>query len=167
MTDDRDDVGEEDRNERARTETDDAPTTRTMTDTATDGGERTDSTTDGGDRADSTTDDGNRADSTTDGDGGPSGVEFDRLTTDRLRGILDRVGLAALVLLALIAGWSFYSQTGTAIRTWLDPAYQPLALAAFNLAVLLVALAGVAHQLARIRTSESGSSGSEYGGSEE
>jgi len=74
-----------------------------------------------------------------------------RLPTDRLRGILDRVGLAALVLLALIAGWGFYSQTGAAIRTWLDPAYQPIALAAFNLAILLVALAGVAHQLSRIR----------------
>nr|WP_144798524.1 hypothetical protein [Halorubrum depositum] len=77
-----------------------------------------------------------------------------RLPTDRLRGILDRVGLAALVLLALIAGWGFYSQTGAAIRTWLDPAYQPIALAAFNLAILFVALAGVAHQLSRIRANE-------------
>ena len=79
---------------------------------------------------------------------------LDRLSTDRLRGVLDRVGLAALVLLALVAGWSFYSQTGAAIRTWLDPAYQPIALAAFNLAILLVALAGVAHQLTRIRANE-------------
>ena len=79
---------------------------------------------------------------------------IDRLSTDRLRGILDRVGLAALVLLALIAGWGFYSQTGAAIRTWLDPAYQPIALATFNLAILLVALAGVAHQLTRIRANE-------------
>ena len=77
-----------------------------------------------------------------------------RLSTDRLRGILDRLGLAALTLLALIAGWGFYSQTGAAIRTWLDPAYQPIALAAFNLAILFVALAGVAHQLSRIRASE-------------
>ncbi|MFD1570976.1 hypothetical protein [Halorubrum laminariae] len=82
------------------------------------------------------------------------GSRLDRLGTDRLRAILDRVGLAALVLLALVAGWSFYGQTGTAIRTWLDPAYQPLALAAFNLAVLLVAVAGIVHQLARIRASE-------------
>ena len=77
-----------------------------------------------------------------------------RLPTERLRGILDRVGLAALVLLALIAGWGFYSQTGVAIRTWLDAAYQPIALAAFNLAILLIALAGVAHQLSRIRANE-------------
>ena len=77
-----------------------------------------------------------------------------RLSSDDLRGLLDRVGLAALVLLALIAGWSFYSQTGRAIRTWLDPAYQPIALAAFNLAVLFVALAGVTHQLHRIRVGD-------------
>lgn len=83
-----------------------------------------------------------------------SSSRLDRLSPDNLRGLLDRVGLAALVLLALIAGWSFYSQTGRAIRMWLDPAYQPIALAVFNLAVLLVALAGVAHQLYRIRRSE-------------
>ncbi|WP_394348280.1 hypothetical protein [Halorubrum sp. SD626R] len=89
--------------------------------------------------------------------GGPDSSDesgLDRLGTDRLRAILDRVGLAALVLLALVAGWSFYGQAGTAIRTWLDPAYQPIALAAFNLAVLLVAVAGIVHQLARIRASE-------------
>ena len=79
---------------------------------------------------------------------------FDRLSTDGLRGLLDRVGLAALSLLAVIAGWGFYRQSGNAIRTWLDPAYQPIALAVFNLAVLFVALAGVAHQLRRIRATE-------------
>ncbi|ELZ32260.1 hypothetical protein [Halorubrum distributum] len=80
---------------------------------------------------------------------------FDRLSTDDLRGLLDRVGLAALSLLAVVAGWGFYSQSGNAIRTWFDPAYQSVALAVFNLAVLLVALAGVTHQLRRIRASES------------
>ncbi|MFC5133862.1 MULTISPECIES: hypothetical protein [Haloferacaceae] len=82
------------------------------------------------------------------------GSRLSRLSSNDLRGLLDRIGLAALVLLALIAGWSFYSQTGRAIRTWLDPAYQPIALAAFNLAVLFVALAGVAHQLYRIRVGD-------------
>jgi len=99
----------------------------------------------------------NDPESERDPDGGPdepTASGLDRLTTERLRGVLDRVGLAALVLLALIAGWSFYGHAGDAIRTWLDPAYQPIALAAFNLAVLLVALAGVAHQLSRIRESE-------------
>ena len=80
---------------------------------------------------------------------------FDRLSTGDLRGLLDRVGLAALSLLAVVAGWGFYSQSGNAIRTWFDPAYQSVALAVFNLAVLLVALAGVTHQLRRIRATES------------
>ncbi|WP_434521377.1 hypothetical protein [Halorubrum sp. AS12] len=79
---------------------------------------------------------------------------FDRFSTDDLRGLLDRVGLAALSLLAVVAGWGFYSQSGNAIRTWFDPAYQSVALAVFNLAVLLVALAGVTHQLRRIRATE-------------
>ena len=83
----------------------------------------------------------------------PSG--FDRLSTDDLRGLLDRVGLAALSLLAVVAGWGFYSQSGNAIRTWFDPAYQSVALAAFNLVILLVALAGVTHQLRRIRATQS------------
>ncbi|WP_280587050.1 hypothetical protein [Halorubrum sp. Boch-26] len=88
---------------------------------------------------------------TTESTAGSTDGAIGRLSTDRLRGILDRIGLAALVLLALVAGWGFYSQSGAAIRTWLDPAYQPIALAAFNLVILLVALAGVAHQLSRIR----------------
>jgi hypothetical protein len=82
-----------------------------------------------------------------------------RLSTDDLRGLLDRVGLAALSLLAVVAGWGFYSQSGNAIRIWFDSAYQSVALAVFNLAVLLVALAGVTHQLRRIRATESDGSG--------
>lgn len=120
-------------------ETTDTDPTRSMTETTTDAPET--------ETAQSTTDAEER-------DEHSSSSRFNRLSTDRLRGLLDRVGLAALVLLALIAGWSFYSQSGRAIRTWLDPAYQPIALAVFNLAVLLVALAGVAHQLHRIRASE-------------
>ncbi len=128
--------------ETERTETTGTATTRPMTETPTDAPET------------------ETARSTTAGDDAPdrrttaSNSRFDRLSTDDLRGILDRIGLAALMLLALIAGWGFYSQAGRAIRTWLDPAYQPVALAAFNLAILLVALAGVAHQLYRIRRSE-------------
>ncbi|SNR23393.1 hypothetical protein [Halorubrum vacuolatum] len=78
-----------------------------------------------------------------------------RLSASEIRALLDRVLLAALVVLALIAGWSAYGHVGTAIRTWLDPAYQPIVLAAFNVAVLLVALAGAAHQLRRLRGEES------------
>jgi len=86
-----------------------------------------------------------------------SRTRFTRLTSEALRRVLDRLALAALAVLALIAGWSFYGHAGTAIRTWLDPAYQPTALAAFNLVVLRVALAGVAHQLSRIRAGDGGS----------
>ncbi|WP_418285844.1 hypothetical protein [Halorubrum sp. DTA46] len=129
--------------------TDDTPPASTMSDIATDPETERESTT--SDPASESRD--------APGDTEPTDAEssrFDRFTTSYLRGLLDRIALGALVLLALIAGWSFYSQTGTAIRTWLDPAYQPLALAAFNLAILLVAVAGIAHQLSRIRKSEDG-----------
>jgi len=131
------------------TDTPTGPMTDTATDTPT--GPMTDTATDTtDDTAPRTTDPESEANGGADGDDG----RFGRLSTDDLRGLIDRIGLAALILLALVAGWSFYSQAGRAIRTWLDPAYQPIALAAFNLAVLLVALAGVAHQLYRIRRSE-------------
>ena len=81
----------------------------------------------------------------------PDDGVFGRLSAGDARGLLDRVGLGALVLLALVAGWSVYDQVGEAIRLWVDPAFQPVVLAAFNLAILLVALAGIAHQIARIR----------------
>ena len=132
-----------DRSGTDHSDTTDSPT-RPMTATDTDD-----------DRAPRTTDPESDADETANEGGG----RFDRLSTDDLRGLIDRIGLAALILLALIAGWSFYSQAGRAIRTWLDPAYHPIALAAFNLAVLLVALAGVTHQLYRIRRSERGDRG--------
>ena len=96
--------------------------------------------------ADVTPADATPADDEAAGDG-----TFRRLSAGDARGLLDRVGLGALVLLALVAGWSVYDQTGEAIRLWVDPAFQPVVLAAFNLAILLVALAGIAHQLVRIR----------------
>ncbi|MES3162030.1 MAG: hypothetical protein PPP55_10765 [Halorubrum sp.] len=120
--------------------TDDTTTNDTMTDGTTTNDESRRPTTDGGTDTEAT-DDESESGST----------RFTRLTSEDLRGILDRLALAALAVLALIAGWSFYGHAGTAIRTWLDPAYQPIALAAFNLIVLFVALAGVAHQLYRIR----------------
>lgn len=114
------------------------------------------------------TDDNDRDDASADGDASSStsDARFATLSADSLRGILDRLALVALALLALIAGWSFYSHTGTAIRTWIDPAFQPIALAAFNLAVLFIALAGVAHQLRRLRSDEV-AGGSERSGSDE
>ncbi|WP_435074204.1 hypothetical protein [Halorubrum sp. HHNYT27] len=129
---------------RAATTDDERLTTDSMTDTDADATETGESTA----ATEPTTEPIESDQSESAGDG------IGRLPTDRLRGILDRVGLAALVLLALVAGWGFYRQTGAAIRTWIDPAYQPIALAAFNLAILFVALAGVAHQLSRMRSSE-------------
>ena len=96
--------------------------------------------------ADVTPADATPADDEAAGDG-----TFRRLSAGDARGLLDRVGLGALVLLALVAGWSVYDQTGEAIRLWVDPAFQPVVLAAFNLVILLVALAGITHQLVRIR----------------
>ncbi|MBP1922354.1 hypothetical protein J2751_001362 [Halorubrum alkaliphilum] len=106
-----------------------------------------------------TTDDGQTETGSSEETTGGSRVGFTRLDSEDLRGILDRLALAALALLALIAAWSFYGHAGTAIRTWLDPAYQPIALAAFNLIVAFLALAGVAHQLYRIRGSDDGTHG--------
>ncbi len=115
------------------------------------------------DRDDATAvDDASARDDVMPADDGPTGDEvagggtssdgtFGRLSAGDARGLLDRVGLGALVLLALVAGWSVYDQAGEAIRLWVDPAFQPVVLAAFNLAILLVALAGITHQLVRIR----------------
>ncbi|EMA58672.1 hypothetical protein [Halorubrum lipolyticum] len=158
MSDERDREGWNDPPDGAPSDARDGPdnTTDTPTEPMTD--TATDDTAD--DRASRTTDrEVHGGDS--EGDATESDGRFGRLSTDDLRGLIDRIGLAALLLLALIAGWGFYSQAGRAIRTWLDPAYQPVALAAFNLAVLLVALAGVAHQLYRIRRSERGGDASE------
>ncbi|GAB6880049.1 hypothetical protein JCM17823_23230 [Halorubrum gandharaense] len=92
---------------------------------------------------------------TDDPDASPADSRFAVLSAEDARAVLDRVALGLLVLLALLAGWSFYSYTGTAIELWVDDAYQPFALAAFNLAVLLAALAGIVHQLGRLRTAGS------------
>jgi hypothetical protein len=96
-------------------------------------------------------DDATPADNRTPNNGPSDDGMLGRLSAGDARGLLDRVGLGALVLLALVAGWSVYDQAGEAIRLWVDPAFQPVVLAAFNLAILLVALAGITHQLVRIR----------------
>lgn len=51
--------------------------------------------------------------------------------------------LGVCSLLALFALLQFYASVGDAIDIWIAPEYQPLASAAFNLAVLFAALAGV------------------------
>ncbi|WP_058367667.1 hypothetical protein [Haloparvum sedimenti] len=70
--------------------------------------------------------------------------------TRRLRSLLDKAALGAFVFVALVTSIGFYRYTGATVRTWVDPAYQPIVLAAFNLALLFVAAAGVSVQLRRL-----------------
>lgn len=51
--------------------------------------------------------------------------------------------LVVLSLLAVVALIGFYRGIGLTIDRWIDPAYQPIASAAFNLVVLLASLVGV------------------------
>ena len=135
--------------------TDEPPRDGAIDDRATDDSDPSHPMTDDTDATDPAATDTDRTDAS-DGTESADAAGFDRLSTRDLRGLLDRVGLAALSLLAVVAGWGFYNQSGNAVRTWFDPAYQPVALAVFNLAVLLVALAGVSHLLRRIRAAEPG-----------
>ena len=60
-----------------------------------------------------------------------------------VRRLVAWAGLGVLSLLVLVAFAGFYSSVGTIIDLWIEPRHQPIMRAAFNLAVLLVALAGV------------------------
>lgn len=51
--------------------------------------------------------------------------------------------LIVLVVAAIVAAIQFYTSSTRAIEVWVGPGYQPLFMAAFNLAVLLLAVAGV------------------------
>lgn len=86
-----------------------------------------------------------------------SDTQPDFIDAVRLRQLLEYALLATFVLVALFAALSFYSQVGRAIEIWVADAYQPIAKATVNLALLLIAVAGVSHQLARLagRGSES------------
>jgi Ni/Fe-hydrogenase subunit HybB-like protein len=60
-------------------------------------------------------------------------------------------GIAALALLAAVAGVGVYTSVGAVIDVWVADRYRPLARAAFNAAVLCVALAGMFPLLRRVR----------------
>lgn len=63
-----------------------------------------------------------------------------------------RLGATGLLaLLAVIATIQLYTNAATAISRWIAPEYVPVVQAAFNLVVLLLALAGLAW-LARHRS---------------
>ncbi|MFB6234980.1 MAG: hypothetical protein ABEH81_01585 [Halopenitus sp.] len=74
----------------------------------------------------------------------------------RLRQLLEYALLVTFVLVALFAALSFYSQVGRAIEIWVADPYQPIAKATVNLALLLIAVAGVSQQLARLAGRGSG-----------
>lgn len=65
--------------------------------------------------------------------------------------LLNRIALAALVLLALVAGLRFYLAASTTIDRWLVHEYRSLFHAAFNLALLLLAGYGISVQVRRLR----------------
>ncbi|WP_277553437.1 hypothetical protein [Halobaculum limi] len=85
---------------------------------------------------------------TTDDDRGDGPVS---LSGDLTR-YVNYVALAALVVLALVAGLQFYTAVGQTINEWVVREYRPLFRAAFNLAVLLVAFAGISWQIRRVTT---------------
>jgi hypothetical protein len=59
-------------------------------------------------------------------------------------------GLVALAILAVVAGIGIYTSISAIIDVWVAEYYQPLARAAFNLAVLCVAVAGIFVLLRRV-----------------
>lgn len=71
-----------------------------------------------------------------------TGPEFGT-DTETIRRYLAWGALVVCSLLAVYALVQFYGSVGDAIGLWVDPRYQPLIRAAFNLAVLLASLIGV------------------------
>lgn len=58
--------------------------------------------------------------------------------------------LVALVVLALVAGIQFYGAVSRTINQWVTAEYRSLFHGAFNLAVLLIAAAGISWQVRRV-----------------
>ncbi|GAA0192842.1 hypothetical protein [Halobaculum roseum] len=94
-------------------------------------------------------------------DGGAATESVDRgeptETADRGAGVGDSVTryvnylvLVALVVLALVAGIQFYGAVSRTINQWVVAEYRSLFHGAFNLAVLLVAAAGISVQIRRV-----------------
>ena len=87
------------------------------------------------------------------GDDGPTG--FDNHATEDdgrdVRLLLERLALAGLLLLALVAGLRFYLAASTTIDRWIVREYRSLFHAAFNLALLLLAGYGISVLIGRLR----------------
>ncbi len=65
-------------------------------------------------------------------------------------------GLLVLVVAALVAAVTFYTSATRAIRVWVGPGFQPLFVAAFNLAVLAFSVAGISLLARRLQTGSAG-----------
>lgn len=72
------------------------------------------------------------------GNGAPGGLDSANLTRNLQWG-----GLLVLVVAALVTTVRFYTSTTRAIQVWVGPGFQPLFMAAFNLAVLSFSVAGI------------------------
>lgn len=80
---------------------------------------------------------------------------------DRLASVLDDpmaakrflmwVAVALLALLAVVATFQIYTNTSTAIARFVGADFRPLFQAAFNLVVLLLAVAGITRLLQRLQ----------------
>ena len=67
--------------------------------------------------------------------------------------VFEQLQWGALVLLIVAAIWAtaqFYLSTTRAIEVWVGAGYQPVVMAAFNLALLLGAVAGIARLARRL-----------------
>lgn len=80
-------------------------------------------------------------------------------------GFLDRLGamrriewgaIAFLAILAALATFRIYTNVSRVISTFVAPEYEPIFQAAFNLAVLLLAVAGIAALSSRMGTESEG-----------
>lgn len=80
-----------------------------------------------------------------------AGHADDSVLGGRFRRWVNYLVLAALAILALVAGIRFYAAIGTIIDRFVVREFQPVFHATFNLALLLLAGAGVTVQLRRMR----------------
>ena len=83
----------------------------------------------------------------------PAGPNTPGPAADDEMGLLEQLQWGALILLTVAAVWTaaqFYRSTTRAIEIWVGTGYQPLVMAAFNLALLLGAVAGVARLARRL-----------------
>ncbi|WP_435127785.1 hypothetical protein [Halobaculum sp. D14] len=87
----------------------------------------------------------------TDRDGDADAAGGGGTARSNVRRYLNYALLSALVLLALVAGLRFYGAASSTINQWVAAEYRSLFHAAFNLALLFVAAAGISLQVKRLR----------------